>query len=624
MKSVAQPKKMKTAIGKVSKNKVLKKKEKDPSIKKKAAVLELACESLSSPDKKKVSKSLKKSKLVSSEPSSFQKPIKSKKADVAFTSKLEKPLVGPTQSPKGKRKVKQEENVVESGTLETPLKKRVKKSEVPKKLKKSKSSKVVKTVVSKVHDEIDLSCSLNRNLLEGVVSGTLKLVHQKQETEEKKDLFGSQPQPINLQINVHKIPVTPFRIVRCVVPNSICVSEPDVCLIVPDFQRGRKRDTTFAKHAEQYEEKLMESGTKGIKQVIPFTQLRYEYKQFELKRRLASMFDVFLCDGRIQGHCYHFLGKAFEKAKKTPVPIHAMTKVNGKLSFQPDLQSEVDRALRKVSLTLHSHGSSYSIQVGHSGFTQKQLADNIQAVWKVLEKELPGGVQNIRAAYLKGPRTSAVPLYASLAPPTSVPYVKSKTSAEPVEDELSTMPGCRVTVYPTGQVKIKSVKTDEDREFMKLNPRMDFDDKKKKKGKNKKRSDSRTKHVKTQNISSDGSDSLKEDVKVKEEVDESGDDSGSENEFKDVEAAEAAYLTQWSESASMKELEDEETKNKNQPKKKRKRVAAKVAAKTEGKKIAGMKGVSQKLSKGAQQKGKKAKSKINTDVSKTKSKKKRA
>lgn len=99
---------------------------------------------------------------------------------------------------------------------------------------------------------------------------------------------------------------------------------------------------------------------------------------------------------------------------RVPVPIEAMRKVDGKLTFSPDLQGEIDKATRKVSLTLHSHGTSYCVPVGHSHFTKNELARNVEAIWKVLEKELPGGVQNIRAAYLKGLRTCAVPLYASL------------------------------------------------------------------------------------------------------------------------------------------------------------------------------------------------------------------
>lgn len=91
-----------------------------------------------------------------------------------------------------------------------------------------------------------------------------------------------------------------------------------------------------------------------------------------------------------------------------------MVKVKGKYTFVNELQKNVDVALRKVSLTLHSHGTTYSLLVGHSELSQDQLADNIDAVWKVLRQELPGGVENIRAAYLKGPLTVAVPLYASL------------------------------------------------------------------------------------------------------------------------------------------------------------------------------------------------------------------
>ena len=47
---------------------------------------------------------------------------------------------------------------------------------------------------------------------------------------------------------------------------------------------------------------------------------------------------------------------------------------------------------------------------------------------------------------------------------------------------------------------------------------------------------------------------VKEDVVSDIEEDDDQDDA----DFKDVEAAEAAYLSQWSESASLRELEDQE------------------------------------------------------------------
>lgn len=465
--------------------------------------------------------------------------------------------------------------------------------------------------IERAFAEADNNCSLNSKLLEGVCSGTLQLLRNSQEAEEKKDLFGSQPLLITLQISVHKVPQTPYRNIRCLVPNSTTLAEPDICLIVPDLQRGRKRDATFAKYVEQYEEKLLENGTKGIKQIIPFTQLRCEYSQFEMKRRLAHTFDLFLCDGRIQGHCYHFLGKVFEKAKKIPVPIQAMTKVDGKLKFSSNLQNEVDKAVRKVCLTLHSHGTSYSIPVGHSEFTKNELADNVLAVWKVLEKELPGGVKNIRAAYLKGPRTPAVPLYASLEPPRDVPVVKPKQTGEPVEDELSTLPGCRVAVFPSGEVKIMNHRTPEDLEFAKLNPPLDF--KKGAKRKKNSKSGKSTKHLKVEEIPSKA-------LEIKKAGGSDEDVSNEEDgDFENVEDAEAAYLSQWSESASLRELEDESNKEKHLPKKKGK---SKRGRQTPGMdaKPAGKKGVSRTPE--ALQKGKKAKQKAGNPVGKSKSKKK--
>lgn len=49
---------------------------------------------------------------------------------------------------------------------------------------------------------------------------------------------------------------------------------------------------------------------------MPLRQVRVEYEQYELRRRLVSQFDLFLSDGRIAGHIIRLLGKEIYKRRK--------------------------------------------------------------------------------------------------------------------------------------------------------------------------------------------------------------------------------------------------------------------------------------------------------------------
>lgn len=139
---------------------------------------------------------------------------------------------------------------------------------------------------------------------------------------------------------------------------------------------------------------------------MPFHQLKYEYGQFELKRRLVELYDVFLVDGKISGLVVHQLGKIFYNKKKVPVPI--------KLHV-PNLKESIDKALHKTPLILHAKGDTYIVQVGHSKMKPKNIVENVFAVIEGLEKDFPGGWDNIRALYLKGAVTESIPIYFTLS-----------------------------------------------------------------------------------------------------------------------------------------------------------------------------------------------------------------
>lgn len=633
MKVSALPKKEKNALSKVSKNKVIKKREKAGGLGKKGAViLQSAAELFPTTEKRQNTETLKKATKAMKNPSVDSPIVSKKKMKLAIKSveTTEKGADSPVVTKSLKKKMKK---VAGSPVVTTSLKKTAKTVEdspviiksakktakkvtdspvvtksLKKKIKKIADSPVVtqsagmikpisdssvasislqkriqpkpiskKTLAAKIHDEV----SLNEDLLNGVCASALKLVNKTDEGQEKKDLFGSLGQPINLQLVLYRVVKTPKHNFRCSLPNSVFPTEPDVLLILPDLKRGRFRDVTFAKYLEEYEELLNEAGIKGIKQIIPFTQLRAEYSQFELKRRLVNSFDILLCDGRIEGHCTKFLGNALPKCNKVLTPVKALVDDKGvknasgkrNAKFHPNLQKQVDRACHTVTLKLMSKGTTCNVKVGHSQMSEKQLAENCKAIWNFMNLKMPGGHRNVKSAYLRGHATISVPVYCSLAPPPSeIPVVKSIRRNEAVEDELSTQPGVQVVVRKNGRITIKNQQTAEDLQFIEnlLGPEGgDKRSKKNRRKQNKRDADKSSDADSDENGSADGEVDSDADGDVEGNVDGDvegdvdgnvdSDDGEDDLAFMARSAAEErAYMKRWSAAA----LEEEEKESK--------------------------------------------------------------
>lgn len=188
-----------------------------------------------------------------------------------------------------------------------------------------------------------------------------------------------------------------------VLPHSMINSTDDVAIFVADLVAGRKQD--FEKTVEHWEEKFREKGVTGIKQIIPMNQVKTEYGQFEMKKKLAMSFDHFLVDGRICGHLSHLLGSSFFKRRNHPTPVHIE---------RADLKREIDIALRKTCMTIHSFGDSHSVQIGTISMKSPKLADNVWATCTSLAAEYPGGWANVRAVHIKTSISPSIPIYMNL------------------------------------------------------------------------------------------------------------------------------------------------------------------------------------------------------------------
>ncbi|XP_043290034.1 ribosomal L1 domain-containing protein CG13096 [Venturia canescens] len=269
----------------------------------------------------------------------------------------------------------------------------------------------------------------------------------------KTSLLPTENHPILLQVNCVKIPKTPRRQIRTKLPHTIVGPTDEVALFVADLIPGRRRD--FEKTVEHWEEKFREKGIECIKQILPMNQVKTEYSQFESKKKLAMSFDHFLADGRISGHLVHLLGKPFFKRHNPPTSV--------KLSAS-DLKGEIDKALCKTTMVVHSYGDSHTVRIGTLSMKSPKLVDNVLAVCTSLAAQYPGGWSNIRALYIKSQISSSIPIYMNLVSKNEVPVpvVKPKRprAYETVEGELTTVGGGHVTatVTPEGRVTVKREK----------------------------------------------------------------------------------------------------------------------------------------------------------------------
>jgi ribosome biogenesis protein UTP30 len=175
-------------------------------------------------------------------------------------------------------------------------------------------------------------------------------------------------------------------------------------LFVRDLKKGRRLDYENTVH--HYENILQQHGCTQVKTIIPLNQVKTEYRQFEMRRRLLNSYDFFLVDGRISGHMAHLLGKSFRKKRKLPTSIHM---------DKQDLKTEIDNALKKTSLQLHRNGDCSITQIGNCSMDIEKVSDNLVAVVKHLKTNFPGGWENIRSLRIKTPLSLAIPIYITLS-----------------------------------------------------------------------------------------------------------------------------------------------------------------------------------------------------------------
>lgn len=246
--------------------------------------------------------------------------------------------------------------------------------------------------------------------------------------DQKKNLFGEDLK-YGLQIACVKIPDVPSRNCRVQLPNAIYKKGDDICLIVKDLERGRKQE-----HEETlsfWNDKLRELDIDFITQVIPFRQLKQDYREYEMKLKLVHRFDRFLVDARINGHVYNFLGNNFIRRCKNPTPVI--------LDKDEKIVKSLNKTLGRVTYKQTNTGRITEIQFATHKMPLEKAVENAESLLQTMKTQYPGGWRNIRTVYLK-PMTDiqlTFPLYVSKEDPNLVPVPKITGPRERFEKSMN-------------------------------------------------------------------------------------------------------------------------------------------------------------------------------------------
>lgn len=189
-------------------------------------------------------------------------------------------------------------------------------------------------------------------------------------------------------------------------PHSIDAEDSEVCLFVKDLKRGRRLD--FEPTIKHYETMLKQKKIDLSKiTIIPLNQLYNDFATYELRRKLAYLYDRFLVDKEIATHVNGFLGHKLLSKCRSAIPID--------LNAQ-NLPDEINTSLRKVFYKHVNNGITQNVLIGRHSMSNEHICENFIDLVKQLVNIHPGGTENIYKLYLK-PNVNvsvSVPVYVNL------------------------------------------------------------------------------------------------------------------------------------------------------------------------------------------------------------------
>jgi len=234
-----------------------------------------------------------------------------------------------------------------------------------------------------------------------------------------------------------------------------------MCLILADLDRSDKirHDPDVDKQTRQWIDILKRDHSiarNTVAKVLTKRQLEREYHTFKEKRELASAYDLFLVDSRVEKSVKTHLGKEFHTAHKMPVRVY----LDGRLP----LQKQMEDAYAVVHIPLVAGQTRISLKLGHLGQSRDHLCGNATILVKQLFRFCPGGVANIRSMHIQLANSSpSLPIYVDqdsaneviLSSTGAKGNKKMKVKVKESRDDLSTLPdGLSLAVKGNGRVRV--------------------------------------------------------------------------------------------------------------------------------------------------------------------------
>ncbi|KAF2140401.1 uncharacterized protein K452DRAFT_360015 [Aplosporella prunicola CBS 121167] len=248
------------------------------------------------------------------------------------------------------------------------------------------------------------------------------------ETEETA-AAGETPVWLILTTKKHIVDKKRLKPAKIALPHSLSQPTARICLITADPQRAYKDLIAAPGFPADLGQR--------IERVIGISKLKAKYKTYEARRQLYAEYDTFLADDRVITFLPAVLGKVFYKSSaKRPVPVHLMgnekvqkdasgkkAKKSGSSGAEDkgsaivgspeavakDIQKALDSALVHLSPS-----ATTAIRIAQASWAPEKITANLEAVVAALtsqEKLVSKGWRNVRSLHIKGPDTTALPVW---------------------------------------------------------------------------------------------------------------------------------------------------------------------------------------------------------------------
>jgi len=217
--------------------------------------------------------------------------------------------------------------------------------------------------------------------------------------KQRKELWN-EGEKLFAQVNMHRIPSFPReREVRklVVLENELWSPDTSICLLTKDY--GATQEDTV----DEVKKLLHTAGITRISKILPFEELKKEFKGFELKRQLAKNYDVFIADAAVTRLARAHLGKEFYTRRKIPFNVD--------LSKTKCLARQFEMLSKTTQVILTSKGANINISFAHSLMTEEAKRENLNTLLQKLPEIVPRGFKNVKMIALQGTDTMSIPVY---------------------------------------------------------------------------------------------------------------------------------------------------------------------------------------------------------------------